>query len=159
MRAFLPDHRAEFERERALYYVSKKKGDLRFELKRKVVNVKRNNYGISPLNKPKFTSLHKRLLLPEYQNCQINTEQEESDYNFEFPQDSLYVPLQSYQVGQLVRKIFPNIGRCKVSLNGRRLWVYRNLAKVLPPQLAEKVLALSQLNYRKNRLNEMVLVG
>ena len=59
------------------------------------------------------------------------------------------MPLQSYQVGQLVRKIFPNIGRCKVSLNGRRLWVYRNLAKVLPPQLAEKVLALSQLNYHK----------
>ena len=36
---------------------------------------------------------------------------------------------QSYQVGQLVRKLFPNIGRCKISVGGKRVWVYKNLGK------------------------------
>lgn len=64
-------------------------------------------------------------------------------YKYEFPKDAMYVPLQSYQVGQLVRKVFPTIGRCKISVAGKRIWVYKNLGRrdVNPvvPQIADQI--------------------
>ena len=52
-----------------------------------------------------------------------------NQYKEDFPKESMYMPLQSYQVGQLVRKIFPDIGRCKISVGGKRVWVYKDLGK------------------------------
>jgi len=50
---------------------------------------------------------------------------------------------QNFQVGQLVRKVFPTIGRCKISVAGKRIWVYRNLGRrdVNPvvPQIADQI--------------------
>jgi hypothetical protein len=55
----------------------------------------------------------------------------------------MYVPLQSYQVGQLVRKIFPTIGRCKISVAGKRIWVYKNLGRrdinPIIPQISDQI--------------------
>jgi hypothetical protein len=48
-------------------------------------------------------------------------------YRSEFPKDFLYAPLQSYQVGTLIRRYFPTIGRSKISVAGRRVWVYKDL--------------------------------
>lgn len=36
-------------------------------------------------------------------------------YSHDFPRDSIYFPLESFQVGQLVRQAFPNIELCKVT--------------------------------------------
>nr|XP_039264845.1 uncharacterized protein LOC120340607 [Styela clava] len=35
--------------------------------------------------------------------------------------------LQNYQVGQLLRRVFPNISRAKITVNSKRLWIYRHL--------------------------------
>jgi len=36
-------------------------------------------------------------------------------YSHDFPRDSIYFPLESFQVGQLVRQAFPNMELCKVT--------------------------------------------
>lgn len=49
-------------------------------------------------------------------------------YAFDFPRDSIYFPLESFQVGQLVRQAFPNIELCKVTnADRKRLRCYKNL--------------------------------
>ena len=50
-------------------------------------------------------------------------------YRAEFPKDFLFAPLQSYQVGTLIRRYFPTIGRSKISVSGRRVWVYKDLGQ------------------------------
>lgn len=32
------------------------------------------------------------------------------------------------QIGMLVRRLYPDIQRCKITVNGKRVWVYKNLA-------------------------------
>ena len=47
-------------------------------------------------------------------------------YAFDFPRDSIYFPLESFQVGQLVRQAFPNIELCKVTnADRKRLRCYK----------------------------------
>ena len=52
-----------------------------------------------------------------------------NQYRSEFPKDFLFAPLQSYQVGSLIRRYFPTIGRTKISVAGRRVWVYKDLGQ------------------------------
>lgn len=41
--------------------------------------------------------------------------------------------LQNYQVGQLLRRVFPNITRCKITVGGKRYWVYKHLSLIENP--------------------------
>ncbi|CAK8697448.1 unnamed protein product [Clavelina lepadiformis] len=59
-------------------------------------------------------------------------------YEKEFSEETPYVPLQNYQVGQLLRRLFPDIQRCKITVLGKRVWVYKDLCVVDKHSSVEK---------------------
>lgn len=52
-------------------------------------------------------------------------------YNHDFPRDCVYFPLESFQVGQLVRQAFPEIALCKVTCkeSKKRYRCYKGLTR------------------------------
>ena len=55
-------------------------------------------------------------------------------YNHDFPRDCVYFPLESFQVGQLVRQAFPEISLCKVTCkeSKKRYRCYKGLTRKEP---------------------------
>lgn len=86
-----------------------------------------NGRGLSMINPKIYTWMATKFCIEE--GARTAVQEIIAQYKEDFPKESLFMPLQTYQVGQLVRKHFPNIGRCKISQNGKRVWVYKDLGK------------------------------
>ena len=88
---------------------------------------KPNGRGLSMINPKIYTWMATKFCIED--GARTAVQEIIAQYKADFPKESLFMPLQTYQVGQLVRKHFPNIGRCKISQNGKRVWVYKDLGK------------------------------
>ena len=88
---------------------------------------KQSGRGLSMINPKIYTWMATKFCIED--GARTAVQEIIAQYKADFPKESLFMPLQTYQVGQLVRKHFPNIGRCKISQNGKRVWVYKDLGK------------------------------